>query len=585
MTKLPYGHLLIIVFLGLAVYSNSLIGPFVYDDRIYILENAFIRDLSNFTDFSGTRYVAFFSFALNYALGGYNASGYKLVNILIHVTNSLLVYWFAWLVFHTPRISNLKANASPFAFIVSLLFLTHPVQTQAVNYVTQRFAILTTFFYLLSVCLYLRARATSALAERGSDPLVRPMPYALSLIACVLAQKTKEISFTLPFILLIIEFSLFDQETRPRKYALYILPFLSTLIMIPSSILGSYETEATAAMLRKQQMTDLVKLKPIDYLTQELRVVVTYLRLMVFPAWQNLLYDYPRYGSLIAAPVITSAIFLSSIFLSSLLALLRSTKSVSRTNTLIGFGIIWFFVTASIESSVIPIRNVIFEHRIYLPSVGFMFALGALFLFIAAMIERKHAGGVKWAPVAIAVLLLSVMTHDRNEVWSDKLRLWQDVVRKSPALSEAHNNLANEYQARGMPSKALYHYREAIRLNPQNYRALSSLATVYSHRGDSQEALKYYLKAIEINPGFGDGHYNLGKYYQEANMPGKAALYYEKAIRLNPYDDMSYNNLAVVYYQRGDRAKAVKLLRKAVSLNRDNRLAVENLKTLGASNQ
>ncbi|MEE9613971.1 MAG: hypothetical protein V3W31_03325, partial [Thermodesulfobacteriota bacterium] len=226
----------IVVTAGL-VYSNALSGPFLVDDHIYILKNPEVRSLGNFLDISGTRYVAFLSFALNYAVGGYSPVGYHLVNVVIHVINGLLVWWLALLTFRSPALSGAGEDTRLSYFIAlgaALIFISHPVQTQAVTYITQRFASLATLFYLLSLALYVKWRLSPELKSRS-------VFYILSLVSAVLAMKTKEIAFTLPLVIVLYEFTFFGLSfngLRARARFLPLVPFLLTMAIIPLSIFG-----------------------------------------------------------------------------------------------------------------------------------------------------------------------------------------------------------------------------------------------------------------------------------------------------------------------------------------------------------
>src|SRR3989338_8070945 len=176
------GHASFLIILSLLaglVYSNSFSVPFHFDDHLNIVENARIKQPASFTDFSGTRYVGFLSFALNYQFGGLNVFGYHLVNLLIHIANVFLVYWLVLLLFRASSSpSPIPHSPSPFApwiaLTTALLFLVHPIQTQAVTYIVQRFASLVTLFYLLAVVCYLKWRLGAYPAFGTGDARGRP---------------------------------------------------------------------------------------------------------------------------------------------------------------------------------------------------------------------------------------------------------------------------------------------------------------------------------------------------------------------------------------------------------------------------
>ncbi|MEE9543340.1 MAG: tetratricopeptide repeat protein, partial [Thermodesulfobacteriota bacterium] len=131
-----YLHIFLLIILGLIVYSVSFGGPFLYDDRLFIIKNEQIMSLANFTYPSGTRFVGFLSFAVNYAVSGYEPFGYKLVNISIHIINSMLVYALVSLMIRTPVMEGVKRSLKALPLIRALIFLVHPIETQAVSYIT-----------------------------------------------------------------------------------------------------------------------------------------------------------------------------------------------------------------------------------------------------------------------------------------------------------------------------------------------------------------------------------------------------------------------------------------------------------------
>src|SRR3972149_9196458 len=228
-----YSHVIVPIIIAittLVIYSNTFSVPFLFDDTPNITENHKIRFLSNFLSFSGTRYIGELSFALNYYFGELEVFGYHLVNIIIHITNGILVLWLVNLIFKTPGMRRAvisPQSGSLIALTASLIFVSHPIQTQAVTYIVQRLASLATLFYLLSVVLFLKWRLSSGFGYRVAL-------YVLSLFSIVLAMKTKEMSFTLPFIIILCEFVFFRDRLR-RIY--FLIPYLLTLLIIPLTIM------------------------------------------------------------------------------------------------------------------------------------------------------------------------------------------------------------------------------------------------------------------------------------------------------------------------------------------------------------
>ncbi|HET6464341.1 MAG TPA: tetratricopeptide repeat protein, partial [Nitrospiria bacterium] len=223
----PFAALLLIGLIAPLIYSNTFSASFHLDDAQNIVDNPKIKHLASLLDFSGSRYVGFLTFALNYRFGGLSLFGFHLVNLMIHMTNGILVYILIRLLFQAPRLAPQPAFAAAppaIALCTALLFVVHPLQTQAVTYIVQRFASLASLFYLLTVVCYLRWRLCPPESKR------RSLWYAAAFLMTLLAMKTKEITFTLPAMLLLLEFVAFGPPTRKQWIGL--IPFFLTLPLI-----------------------------------------------------------------------------------------------------------------------------------------------------------------------------------------------------------------------------------------------------------------------------------------------------------------------------------------------------------------
>src|SRR3990167_5669134 len=206
---------IILCCVGIIIYSNTLHGSFHFDDTGSIVENVSIRhltDLAAIWNFWPTRFITYLSLAINYHFNGLNVFGYHLFNLIVHLGSAFLVWWLALLTLSTPRMKDEKISdhGDLIALFIGLLFVAHPIQTQAVTYIIQRAASLAALFYLASLCLYVKSRAL----DRGiRNPLIRKFYYGGSLVTAVLAMFTKEMSITLPFMLLLYEYCFL----KPKK--------------------------------------------------------------------------------------------------------------------------------------------------------------------------------------------------------------------------------------------------------------------------------------------------------------------------------------------------------------------------------
>jgi len=372
--------LLVIIILGTIIYSNTFDASWHFDDHTAILENYSIRNLEETAlRIGASRWIGFTSFALNYHFGKLDVFGYHLVNIVIHLICAILVYSLVLLTLKTPYLkdSSISRYTASLSLASALIFVAHPIQTQAVTYIVQRFTSLATLFYLLSLVLFIKARLQNL---RGAKFSPSHLGFYLgSLLAAFLAMKTKEITITLPAIILLYEFCFFSPSLRALARKLpYLTLLLLTFFIIPFSRYGvglfgisggTFIGIAEVGDVIGDATQETTAISRADYLLTQFNVITTYIRLLFFPVNQNLDYDYPVSRTLFEFPT-----FLSFLFLASVVAFGRWMFKKSR---LISFGIFWFFITLSVESSIIPIRDVIFEHRVYLPSVGFVIFLTA----------------------------------------------------------------------------------------------------------------------------------------------------------------------------------------------------------------
>jgi tetratricopeptide (TPR) repeat protein len=571
-------HVLLIFALGIIAYSNSFNVPFLLDDSMYITGNPTIKSLDYLADteradylnlgivrcYLETRYVAYLSFWANYRMGGLNVTGYHAVNVLIHVINALLVYSLVRLIFRTPLLYGSVSGdrAGHMALFACLLFVSHPVQIQSVTYISQRFGEIATMFYVGALVAY----AGSRLAWGKGKGFVL---YVLSLAAVLLSMKSKEIAFTLPIAVFLFEALFFKGERMKR--VVFLVPFLLMMPLIPveHALIWGSVPEAT------RLDTDMPRM---DYLFTQSRVIVTYLRLLLLPVNLNIDYDYPVHTTLVSVPVMLSFVLLIAVFLLGLLMLYRS--RVKPELRLISFGIFWYFLTLSVESSCIPISEIIFEYRLYLPSVGAMMVVSAAVFVLLSSLEKRW---VKWMVMTILVLVVAMqaaLTYAGNALWHDDLRLWRDTVEKSPYKARPHNILGSVFEKRGLYEEAEKEYRAALAADPLFFEAHNNLGVLYVRLGRYDEAAREYRMALNILPGFALSHINLGVIYDKIGMHEEAIREFRAAVSIEPYNANAYYNMGVVYGKLGMHEKAEWAYRKVLSLDPDFVDALNNLGVL-----
>ena len=557
---------------GVLAYSNSFRVPFTFDDYSSIVGNYLLRNPGNYLPGAPgyeqypLRFAGYLTFALNHRFGGLDVAGYHIVNLVIHLSNALLAYAMVRLAFRTPRMagSRLAPRAGTVALLCGLLFVVHPVQTQAVTYIVQRLTSLASLFYLLAVVLYAAGRLRM---EEGGG-WKRGLPWlAGSVLSAVLAMKTKEFAFTLPLAVSLFEISFFRGAWNRR--ILYLLPVLLTLPIIPLGVLSAGKPAGELLSDVSGQMRLQTDISRPDYLFTQFRVIVTYLRLLVLPIGQNLDYDYPIYAAFFTPPVFLSFLLLAALFLLALYLYGIAGRTADPAVRLAGFGILWFFLALSVESSLVPIADVIFEHRVYLPSVGAFAAFATACVLVFDGAPLRAWGKAAAVAAALVVLVLGVGTYRRNAVWGDGVGLWEDVVRKSPGKARPRNNLGMALNDGDQADAAIARLSEALRIAPGFAAAHTNLGLSYLKKHMVDAAIREFQLALAIDPEMSSARLNLGSALYEKGEVDAAMGHYVIALKRDPDNEMLHNNLGVAYFRKGMIDDAISHLRIAVSLKPD----------------
>ena len=316
-----------------------------------------------------TRFITYFSFALNYHWAGGNVCGYHILSLLLHVASSILVWRFMLLTLNAPSIRTTSiASLRPWiAFFCAAIFLTHPLQTQAVNYIVQRAVLLAAFFYLAALVLYIKAN----LAWRAKGAFPRGQLYYLGALVCAfLSVLSKEHAVSLPFMICVYQWFFFpDRKVFPWRR---ILPFFAVILIIPLA------WHPFLSMGIKKTVEDFGQGMSVQsYVLTQSKVILTYLKLLVVPFHQRVEYDYSSVSSF-WDPLVLCSVF-------SIMLLLGLAVVMRNNFRLMAFGIFWFLITLMPESSFWPINDLIFEHRLYLPLLGFsIFLTSGIFTLFQA---------------------------------------------------------------------------------------------------------------------------------------------------------------------------------------------------------
>jgi hypothetical protein len=351
----------IIAGLVLITYSNTFTSSFHFDDNPSIVENPTIKHVTMdniITLIGGIRPVVYLSLMLNYSLGGLNVVGYHIFNIAVHIANSAFVYLLILWTLNLPTVeAKYPGKATRMALFGALLFAVHPVQTEAVTYIITRTELLATFFYLATFLLFIKGARTN-----------RYSYYVGAFFTAVLSMGSKEWAVTLPALLMVYDY-LFIADGKFRLVASRWMAYVAVTIpwVIVLRHLDLFASTSSGAGIGFNVVTTSGITAQTFWLTS-LNVIWTYIRLLFLPIHQNLDYDYPIAKTLFEFPTLLS--FIGHIAVVSTAFWLYKKKGW----LLIPFGVAWFYIGLSPVQSVVPIIDVIFEHRLYMPSIGFFIA-------------------------------------------------------------------------------------------------------------------------------------------------------------------------------------------------------------------
>ncbi len=561
-----------ILFSILLGYGQTLNYAFHFDDLKTFVENPHlhIKDLSwdHLSAILHTnRPVANLTYALNFYFDRLETRGYHLVNILIHFMTAVIVYFIFLKTLSLPGSGEpfeaVGAYRDKISLLAALLWAAHPVQTQAVTYVVQRMASLAALFYLLSLLAYIHGRLSHGRRSWGW--------FWVSGLSALLAFGTKENTLTLPFVIGLYDLFLISRLKFQfsRQQTLLLLGLSIGLLFGFSWIYRMYgESAGLSSMLLANYGTDEMDSWP--RVMTEWRVMILYLALLVFPypGRMSLDYDFPMSRSLFD-PITT---FLSLLVI---LGLLGFSLFKAKKYPLLAFSILWFFINLAIESTFIKL-DLVFEHRLYLPSVMFFLFFAAGIYFAALKFKVKREKAVLTVSVVLVVVLL-FMTHERNKVWRTSVTLWSDVASKAPNKSRVINNLGKAYLEEEQWEKAKLNFAEAIRLNPKNQEALNNLGNAYQRDANYDLAIKYYRAVLDLNPNNPLGHNDLGVAYQALGKGNQALEEFREAIKLDPYYTDARNNLGNIYLLSHQLDLAAVEYQKTIDLNPKHPMAHTNL--------
>ena len=540
----------IILLLTTIVYANSIHNDFTnWDDLSLVVENPAIRSLRTanlldiFTPKAGKTYqpVRVLSYAIDYCFWRLNPLGYHLGNIAWHGFSAVILYLLLGNLLPQIRAESSLESNRIIALLASLLFAVHPVNVEAVTWISSRKYGLLAFFYFASFYFYVKH------SEKGR---YHRMYYTLSIVSYVLSLLSSPFSVTLPAILFLYDYcrirdmNLYNiMKSRLLSYLPYIVLSISQFIILLNSFTTTPGPEPT---IKSHAMDNIF----YTCLTM-LRVLYDYIRNLIFPFWLNNMYVDHTSTSLFEYKVLLSLI----VFFLLIVMLFFQVRANNKVNL---FCLGWFVLTWLPVSNLIPISTKMADRYLYLPAVG-LFLLFSLSVYNTShrCFSRKTNRFVTVPFIAFLVFSLSYLSIDRNRVWANSQTLWEDSLHKAPSYWVPHMNLGLTFAQQGKIEEAISYYRKALQLNRNSVHTHNNLGVALLERGQIGDAISHFVTALRLKSDYAETHNNLGVAMFRQGQFDRATAHYREALRLDPDFGKAHNNLGNVLVEKGQFDEAI----------------------------
>ena len=554
---------LIIVALSLAVYSNTLLNGFTFDDLREIVNNRLIHNfdwkefIAAFTPGPGKseppgRPVPLLTFAGNYALGGLNPVGYHLGNVILHAGISLLIYLVGLELFPGRR---------RLSFLLAVLFGCHPIHSEIVAAAVGRAELISSLCFLAVLLVYLR--------KTGSDYSERSISYWMTLPVLLVGTLSKATSATLPFTAMAFDLYRFTiRRGKPLSHGVSVFTYRLKKFYWPYLVIVLVTFWLYSMMPAEEELgaNFMVFLSAGGRVLAALGILARYIFLLIWPFRLSADYSYSQLSYL---PEYIRNLWIGGGIVAVIAGGALTWISLRKKGQYF-LAIFIFTVNYLIISNIILIINVSMAERlIYMASWGFCLALG---LLLESGFTRAGRPGrvLLWTLVALLITAYSIRTWTRNRDWMDNFSLFRAAYRVCPMSCRANYNLGLEYSERGELDKAIFHYENAARIVSWNPLYRLNLGEAYAQKGEKDKALGEFREVVRLEPERAGGYINLGSAYISKGLADQAISSLMIAWELDPDDWRVYFNLGDAYLIRREISEAAEAYERSLELNPDH---------------
>lgn len=550
-------------------YANHFHNSFHFDDWHTIENNLYIRDLKNVPLFF--RSAATFSslppnqsyrplitttLALDYRIGrGLDPVAFHADSFALFGIQCVLMFFLFRRILDSAREQEGNRWVALFG---TAWYALHAANAETVNYILARTDILSTLGVVAGLQLY-------GASERARQLHLYLVPAALS----VFAKEAGAMFAPLLFLYVgLIERQLSLRElVRPRKFGQVLLRTLPAFLVCGAVLVLSLKMATSWVPGGTSR---------IGYLVTQPFVMLHYFLTFFLPFNLSADTDWKLITNPFDDRVILGVAFVAALVVVAVHA------SRTREARPIAFGILWFFVALLPTSSLVPLAEVMNDHRLYFPFVGLVLAV----CWTAALAIERTQSWVqplgRAAAVAVALLVLVVHaagTHARNGVWRSDETLWLDVTRKSPDNARGLMNYGLALMGRGQYAVAKSYFERSLALTPRYGYTHINLAIVLAALEQPVEAERHFREGLEYQPGTPSFHYFYARWLDSEERTDEAVDHLRRAIELSPAEISSRHLLMKIYTQRGDWSALAELARATLEIQPGDPLALSFAKT------
>jgi len=564
--KKPISVVLLFIVIGIVLYANSFQNQMFWDDEDNILKNRYVQNWRYFPKYFSENLIAgagllsdywrpmlLTVFSLEWHLWKSWPVGYHFVNTSFHIADAILLFFILFYIFKNHWL----------AFFTSLVFLVHPLQTEAVTYVSGLADPLSAFFIFLGLLFYLKLRISKKV------PLKSPF-YFLSLLMYIFALMSKETAIVMPIFIFIVDFFFLNQNEKIsfkyklKKIAKAICPFLvlaGFYILLRATVFNFRNTFNLYSEENIYTSNFYVRLFTF------FRVLLIYFGLLFWPFNLHMERTVEIATSLNSLSVIFGAL------ISVILLILAFTSF--RQLPILSFGIFWFFIgLAPTSNLLVPVSGLLYEHWLYLPLIGIFI----IFIWLGMEIGKRYSLEKTFVfCFSLYLVFFSILTVRQNTVWHDPITFYSYTLKFAPNSYRIINNLGMAYSDEGNYKMAEKLYRKAITLDPLNPVAYHNLANLYQTIGKTDLAIKNYKKAVSLDPNFVFSYNALVDLYLRTKNYQEARQILEDYLKTGKLKIDTFLLLAQIAIKEGNVDLALDYLERALSIDPDNQFIKKSI--------